>query len=221
MLLAVDTSTRMIGIALYDGNQVLSVDTWLSENHHTVELAAAVQANLARVGKTARDIHALGAALGPGSFTGLRIGLAFVKGVAFTHGLPVMGVPTLDIVAAAFPVDDQPLAAVLPAGRNRLAVGWYDAVDGEWRSRGKIDNLTVEELLERVTGPTCVSGEFSSQVRETLREAPDITLSSPALSLRSPIYLAEIAWKRWKAGQVDETAGLAPIYLHRGDPIPG
>ena len=59
--------------------------------------------------------------LGPGSFTGLRIGLALAKGMALARHLPVIGVPTLDILAAAQPVREENLVAILLAGRGRLA----------------------------------------------------------------------------------------------------
>ena len=61
-------------------------------------------------------------ALGPGSFTSLRVGLAFVKGLALARHLPIIGIPTLDVVAAAQEVRDLPLAAVLQAGRGRFSL---------------------------------------------------------------------------------------------------
>ncbi len=121
MLLAVDTSTRWIGLALYDGSQVLAEDVWQSQNHHTVELAPAVASLLRRTESGAAGLSALAVALGPGSFTSLRIGLGLVKGMALALHLPLIGVPTLDILAASQPVQDWPLATVLQAGRGRIA----------------------------------------------------------------------------------------------------
>ena len=89
MLLAVDTSTLWVGLALYDGKSVISEETWLSQNHHSVELAPALASLLGRSGVTGHDLSALAIALGPGSFTSLRIGLAFIKGLALALHLPV------------------------------------------------------------------------------------------------------------------------------------
>ncbi|HSV85615.1 MAG TPA: tRNA (adenosine(37)-N6)-threonylcarbamoyltransferase complex dimerization subunit type 1 TsaB, partial [Levilinea sp.] len=80
MLLAVDTSTQWMGLALYDGSQVLGEATWKTNSHHTVELAPALDDLLRRTGVTPGDLRALGVATGPGAFTSLRIGLALVKG---------------------------------------------------------------------------------------------------------------------------------------------
>ena len=164
MLLAVDTSTRAMGVSIYNGTRVLSEMTWISKNHHTIELAPTVDQALAHIGAKASDLQALGVAIGPGSFTGLRIGLALAKGLALSHRLPVIGIPTLDIVAAALPVPPgSRLAAVLEAGRRRLAVGWYQAQDGEWQSDGDLQNLTIEEFVEMITSPILVCGELSGK----------------------------------------------------------
>src|SRR5512138_1031812 len=103
MLLAVDTSTAQVGLALYDGSQVVSEYAWRSSQRHTVELAPAVAELLARSSLTMDNVQALGVALGPGSFTSLRVGLSLVKGLALARHLPLVGIPTLDILAAAQP----------------------------------------------------------------------------------------------------------------------
>jgi len=221
MLLGVDTSTQSVGIAIYDGSQILCEESWISRRYHTVELAKAVSENLTRAGLSASDLDVLGVALGPGSFTGLRIGLALVKGIAFTQQLPVIGVPTLDITARAVPLADGQLAAILQAGRNRLAVGWYQAEEGHWVLQGDIENLTLEDLVERIDKPTILTGELSREIRLSLQNHPEITPAEPTLAMRSPKYLAELAWERWKAGDVDDVLALKPYYLHKGEPIPG
>ena len=104
MLLAVDTSTAQVGLAVYDGVQVISEYAWRSGQRHTVELAPAVFELLKRCGLTMDDVRALGVALGPGSFTSLRVGLSLVKGFALARDLPLIGIPTLDILATAQPL---------------------------------------------------------------------------------------------------------------------
>lgn len=221
MLLGIDTSTQSVGIAIYDGSQVLCEESWISRRYHTVELAKAVQENLSRAGLSASDLDVLGVALGPGSFTGLRIGLALVKGIAFTHKIPVIGVPTLDITARAVPPADQRLAAVLQAGRDRLAVGWYHAVDGAWQSDDRVENISVPELIGRLDQPTILTGELTRELRLKLQDHKDTILVGPTLAMRSPKYLAELAWERWQQGDLDDVLQLKPYYLHKGDPIPG
>lgn len=220
MLLAVDTSTAQVGLAVYDGSLVLGEYAWRSTQRHTVELAPAVSELLARCGLTMEDVQVLAVALGPGSFTSLRVGLSLVKGLAIARQLPLIGVPTLDILAAAQPVSQLPLAVAIQAGRGRLAVGWYNSSEHGWQAQAPARVFTIETLAEELKGPALVCGEFTSAEREKLVQMPDVSLASPARSLRRPAVLAELAWARWQAGAVDNEATLAPIYLHVAGSIP-
>jgi len=231
ILLAIDTSTRVIGLALYDGAQVFSDWVWSSNDHHTTELAPAVQELLARCHLSVDVLGAIGVALGPGSFTGLRIGLALAKGIALVQRIPVIGIPTLDILAQAQLPQGIPMAAVLRAGRGRLAVAWYAPVAGPggekiWQSQARSEVLTAQDLAQRIQAPTLVCGELTEEERHLLSKKrsqnfKNIELASPAACLRRPSYLAELAWKRWQAGDIDDPASLTPIYLHLNDPVPG
>jgi tRNA threonylcarbamoyladenosine biosynthesis protein TsaB len=221
MLLAVDTSTNQMGLALHDGAQVIGELLWRSRYYHTVELAPAVADLFARSGLKINAIQALGVALGPGSFTSLRVGLAFIKGLALARHLPIMGIPTLDVVAAAQEVRDLPLAAVLQAGRGRLALTWYEASETGWQSKGPALVTTADELAESIQQPTIVCGELTADERQRLaRKRVNVVLPSPAACVRRPAVLAELAWERWQAGAQDDAASLAPIYLHLADSIP-
>ncbi|MEN8173121.1 MAG: tRNA (adenosine(37)-N6)-threonylcarbamoyltransferase complex dimerization subunit type 1 TsaB [Chloroflexota bacterium] len=222
MLLAIDTSTRNIGIALYTGERVLSEMFWSSPNYHTVELAPAVESMLEKARSGTHDLTAVGVAIGPGSYTGLRIGLAFAKGLAFSHHLPIIGIPTLDILAAAQPTAPLALAAVLEAGRNRYSVGWYRIEDEKWVPTDQLENMDIDDFAKSVQEPTRICGEISEDMHARLQQlGENIEIASPAESMRRPAVLAEIAWQRWQAGQVDDPTSLAPQYLHSGDPIPG
>jgi tRNA threonylcarbamoyladenosine biosynthesis protein TsaB len=220
MLLAVDTSTAQVGLAVYDGSQVISEYAWRSSQRHTVELAPAISDLLTRCGLTMDDIRALGVALGPGSFTSLRVGLSLVKGFAFARSLPLIGIPTLDILVAAQPLSKLPLLAAIQAGRGRLAAGWYKRSKGRWQAKEAARVVRAKALVEEVHSPVIVCAELMAEERRTLAANPNIQLVSPAGSVRRPAVLAEQAWKRWQAGDVDDGATLAPIYLHIAEPIP-
>ena len=220
MLLAVDTSTAQVGLALYDGAQVLGEMTWAAHQHHTTELAPALCGLLDRCGVSMDKVHALGVAIGPGSFTSLRVGLSLVKGIAFARHLPVVGLPTLDIIAAAQPVAKYPLVALLQAGRTRIAFNVYKNQKKEWQAEGEIRSGTVDELLTQIESSTIIAGELTSEDRKKLSKNKNVLLASPVNCVRRPSVLAELAWARWQADQVDDAAALAPIYLHvSGTPI--
>ena len=221
MLLAVDTSTTQVGIALYDGNTVIGETLWRGKLRHTTTLAPEIAALFKRTNSDMDEITALGVALGPGSFTSLRVGLALMKGLAFSRNLPLIGIPTLDILATAQPARDLRLATVLQAGRGRLAVGYYIASpSGIWESDGDLGVMNVAELVESIHNPTLVCGELLAEERELLEKSEWAELSSPSRSTRRPACLAELAWKRYQAADTDDAASLSPIYLQVGAVIP-
>lgn len=221
MLLAVDTSTQQVGIALFDGAQIIGEMIWRTKNHHTVEIAAGIEEILKKTGVDQDDLTGLGVALGPGSFTSLRIGLAIVKGLALSLHIPVSGVPTHDIVASLQPVSQYPLGAIIQAGRGRLAIAWYKNHNYSWVPDGNPEILNVNQLLEKIIKPTILCGELTAEERQVLsRQRKNVILASPIQSVRRPGQLAEIAWKKIRKHDFDDIASLAPIYLHVGDPIP-
>ena len=219
MLLAVDTSTSQMGLALYDGAQVQGEMLWHSRAHHTQELAPAVAGLLERSGLRTADLTCLGVATGPGSFTSLRVGLAFAKGLAMARHLPLVGIPTLDVTAAAVHASKIPLVAVLQAGRGRIAAAWYKAGRDGWHLTENPRVTTAQALESSIELPTMVCGELSAVERGLLAKNEAIKLASPAMCVRRPGLLAELAWARWQAGQVDPLASLAPVYLHIAEPI--
>lgn len=221
VLLAIDTSTRTVGVALYDGSQLIYESAWKSIDYHTVELAPTVEDALRRAALAPGELGALAVALGPGSFTGLRVGMAFAKGLCLVRHLPLVGVHTLDILAASQPILTIPLIGVLRAGRGRLAVGFYEVARNAWKPTGDTEILTITELADRINQPVYLCGELSDDEREQLlHSGAPVTLATPAQSLRRPGFLAEIAWKRWKSGRVEDPAAVVPLYIHYNDPVP-
>ena len=219
MLLAVDTSTTQMGLALYDGAQVVAEYAWRSGQRHTVELAPAIAELLARCALTMNDVNALGVALGPGSFTSLRVGLALVKGLALARHIPLIGIPTLDILARAQPSSKLPLAVAIQAGRGRFALGWYKVSRKQWQAQGEARVVTLEAIMAEAQSPLVMCGEFTDEIRQKIMLNENVRLVSPASSIRRPAVLAELAWARWQSGDVDDEASLAPVYLHVAEPI--
>jgi len=220
MLLAVDTSTTQVGLALYNENEVIAEMMWTSKQHHTSQLASALSDLMKRCNVTMDKVEVLGVAIGPGSFTSLRVGLSLVKGIAFARNIPVVGIPTLDVIASAQPLDKKPLISVLQAGRTRLAFGLYQSDKKQWQAQGKIRSGSVDELLSQIEESTIIAGELTSEQRKKISKHKKALLASPANCVKRPAVLAELAWARFQKNDVDDVATLAPIYLHvAGTPI--
>ncbi|MFQ5408580.1 MAG: tRNA (adenosine(37)-N6)-threonylcarbamoyltransferase complex dimerization subunit type 1 TsaB [Anaerolineales bacterium] len=212
MILAVDTATRRVGLALADENEILAEHYWRTADNHTRELAPAVARALRRADVQPAQLRAVAVAIGPGSFTGLRIGLGFAKGIALAHNIALVGVPTLDIVAQAQPAFDGTLIAALQSGRGRIAAGRYQWQAG-WHALAPAEITTWEAVVENLPGePVYICGEIDAAGRKLVQSRAQ--LAPATLNVRRAGVLAEIGRARFNAGDVDDPATLAPDYLH-------
>ena len=219
MLLAIDTATRLMSLALHDGLDLLAEETWHTQNNHTAELAPAIRAILARCEVEISDLTAMAVSIGPGSFTGLRIGIATAKGMAAGRKLPLVGVSTLDTLAAAQPqYPRHALITVVEAGRGRIIAATYRWGTGRWINRDEPRLMRWEGLLESIDGPAYVTGTISEEGRANLEAAQDkdvpVKLVSGAMRLRRAGFLAETALARLAESPDDfEPAKLLPLYV--------
>ncbi len=215
MILAIDTATRWLGMALHDGQMAVAEHGWRVKNTHTVELAPAVQQMMRRSGVSGADVKAIAVAIGPGSYTALRVGLGFVKGLALTLHVPLIGVQTLDIVAASIPQLPGELVVTAEAGRTRVCAGRYQWQGrNAWQANGVPTIVSWEALLDEVPGGATFAGEGVVQAARLIRAAgKELQMLPAAANVRRAGYLAEIGWQRFKRGRVDHAADLNPIYL--------
>ena len=215
LLLAIDTSTETAGLALYDGD-VISEVTWAAGRNQTVSLLTEIERLLSMNGRRAADLRALGVAVGPGTFNGLRVGMSVAKGLALGLGLPLVGVVTLDAVAYPHARARLPIRAFVAAGRGRAVYADYRHRNGRWVRLSEMQNTVIEHLAEGLTERTILVGDVVGEAATRLEEHALVTLPSPALRLRRPSYLAEIAFRRWQQGDVDRLEVLEPVYIQTG-----
>jgi tRNA threonylcarbamoyladenosine biosynthesis protein TsaB len=222
MLLALDTATQLISLALYDGQNLLAEQTWHTAFNHSSQLAPTLQVLLDRAGVSIHDLTAMAVCIGPGSYSGLRVGVSFAKGLAAVHHLPLVGISALDIIAAAQPHYANGLIVVVQAGRERIIVGRYQWRKGHWSPRGDVQLMDWDTLLESIDGPAHISGEISAAGHTILQEAQQkevpINIVPAAFRLRRAGFLAQEAWERYKAEPTAfDAAKLVPFYIKTQD----
>ena len=217
MILAIDTATRWLGLALHDGTAVLAEHGWRAFQTHTIELTPAVEEMLTREGITAVALKGIAVAIGPGSYTGLRVGLAVAKGMALANRTPLIGISTLDIVAAATGPYDVQLLVAAEAGRSRVCAAIY-----RWHTRHgwqAVAEPVIEAwaaLLSQLNRPTVVTGEITADAAKLIRKAGHQVVPAAA-GVRRAGYLAEIGWQRLRKNKADTASTLAPIYFRNPD----
>jgi tRNA threonylcarbamoyladenosine biosynthesis protein TsaB len=161
------------------------------------------------------DLTALAVSLGPGSFTGVRIGLAAAKGIALPHKLPVIGASTMEMAAYPFRGSSLPVWTIVQAGRGRIIAACYGLNDDEWRLQVEPFLTDVGTLAKQATKPALCTGEIDQAAAQTLQRGSEqkLTIVSPAGRLRRAGYLAEIAASRLEANYQDDPDALIPIYI--------
>ena len=209
-LLAIDTSTEQAGLALFDGEAMIEL-SWPAGRTQTVSVLPRIHEMLAAQGIMLKDVGAVGIAQGPGTFTGLRVGLSIAKGLAIVPGRSLVAVDTLLVTATPFVVAGLSTLAVLPAGRRRLV--WAEFEPGTPPAPPR--NTTLHELLDHLASrpPIVVAGELLPDQRAAMGDAGWPVVSG-ASGARRPGVLAEIAWDRWRAGDVVDPVTIEPLYLH-------
>ncbi len=207
-VLAVETSTLAGGVALVDGERLVAEYLLDVSVTHSERLLAAIDRVLADARWTPRDLEGLAVSIGPGSFTGLRVGVSTVKGLGWALGLPIAAVPTLDAMAATVPAAALPVCPVLTARRGEVYASLYrrdgDGLRREWDYLA----LAPEELAARLAEPTLVIGDGAGGVA-----SPHARRLPPPHRAPSPACVAILGRARLRLGETVAAHALAPFYL--------
>jgi tRNA threonylcarbamoyladenosine biosynthesis protein TsaB len=222
MILAIDTSTETISIAIYKPSTgVLFEQSWVSGREQTTQLLPNVQRAMSAVGVTVRDLTGVAVATGPGSYSGVRIGLSTAKTLAYALGIPLWGVPSLDALAyGQVAVTAAQVCAVLSMGRHRLAWALYRTKGTRWQRLTSYANTTAAEMAEMIKAQsariaTLFCGEITPETATTITGilGKEAAIAPAAAGLRRASYLAELALQRANRSEADDPATLQAIYL--------
>ncbi len=216
LLLALDTSSEMIGFAIAAPERLLAEAIWRGQRQGTATLLAEAIGALDALGYTKDDLRAVVIATGPGSFSGLRVGMGVAKGLALGLDIPIIGIPTLAFTAEPFRVARQPVCAMIAAGRSRFAYAVYEEQGGMLNEIRPLTHGTGEEIAAAlaVYPGVIVCGEVEGAAEAICTAGPGVTLPPAGVRIRRPGTLADMAWRRILRGEADDLVALEPIYLH-------
>ena len=219
-VLAIETSTRQLGVTALDGTRVLSSYEILGDYPHAVELPGAVTRVLKEAKLELAGLDALIVDIGPGSFTGLRIGLAFVKAIVFAQRLPVVGVASLDVLAASVNFAPHPIYAVMDARQGNVYLARYRC-DAQTQQLIKDSDYLlgpVAQVLASWTQPAIFVGDGCLVHGEAIRQhVPQALMVPSEFWLPNAATLARLGLARWQRGEQDDPGQLVPLYLYPMD----
>lgn len=214
-ILGIETATAVNSIAIIDENTILSEHTINPVESHNRHLLENIDHSLKTANLSIRDIDAVAVSVGPGSFTGIRIGISTAKSLAWASNIPLVGIPTLDALASRLPFTDHHICPILDARKRELYCALYKAKKGTIIRQTEYLVLSPETLVKRILEPTIFLGSgwivYGKELQERLKgkaiEAP--------LSFHAPrgSNIALLALEKIAGGQKDDPVTLKPIYV--------
>jgi tRNA threonylcarbamoyladenosine biosynthesis protein TsaB len=220
MLLAIDTSTRKAILAI-DGNGGRTVRQF--EPRMTQRLIFSELASL--LGDDILDrLTGIVIGLGPGSFTGVKIGVMAAKSLAWSRGIPIVGVGSLDAVAAGMPAPlnfDSLLIVAVPSTRGEAYIRAYRHLKDRWTGSGEIIDISLQSSNEPdwlPANPVIVSGEAAVQTSESIGKYREVSLAPEDLRYPSADGLFALAREKFETGNIDDPLYLAPDYVRLSQP---
>jgi tRNA threonylcarbamoyladenosine biosynthesis protein TsaB len=222
-VLAVESSTLTGAAALVVGDSVVAECRLNIAVTHSERLLGAVDHVLRSGGVSLGDVDALAVAAGPGSFTGLRIGVSTMKSLAFATGKPLVAVPTLDALAWTLPYAAHPVCPILDAKKDEVYAALYRTEVGRLERLTEYQALAPESLCEILArghpGPVIFVGDGVAPWAPLLRRVlgGDARLAPPGLRLPSAVTVADLARAALERGETADPSTLVPIYVRRSE----
>ncbi|GAM11401.1 tRNA threonylcarbamoyladenosine biosynthesis protein TsaB [Geobacter sp. OR-1] len=214
-LLTIDTSSSCCGVALTDGEQLIGEYLLAGGKAVSSRLFDAVERLMSDSGVAIADLDGFGVATGPGAFTGLRVGIAAVKGLAMATGKPVAGFSSLAMLAMNLPLARLPVCALYDARKNELYAGLYSCNAGLPIPLRPDEVISPEELAGWITGPTILVGDGAVRYREQLTAMLGglAIFAPPNAQLPRAANGAMIAHAALQRGDCVSPVDLLPVYL--------
>ena len=217
-ILAIETSTMLGGVAIADEKGLIAETRLNVKSTHSERLMATIDEQLRQSALSLGDIDVFAVASGPGSFTGLRIGLSTAKGLCYATGRPLVMVPTLEAFARSFPFCKYPVCVMLDARRGEV----YAAV---FRWKGVLvkllDEVSVapECLFRDLDSPVLLAGEGAQVYRERLSGllGERALFAAPEMMVPSPAGLAMLGLEKALRGEFTDASAAEPFYVRRSE----
>lgn len=219
LLLGIETSTSRSSVALVTTDQVVASASLGKPRRHGEFVTPAIKFCLDQSGMSVSDITGVAVGLGPGLFTGLRVGIATAQTFATARSLPTVGMSGLDVLAFRARHADRPICAAIDARRGQLFWAFYRPVPGGVQRDGELTLGRVDELAAEIQAhgaDVLVVGDGALAYRQNLDDC-DVQLAGADSAWPDAVDLAQIALPRFEREETIRPDQLQPIYLRHPD----
>ena len=215
-VLGIDTSGYANAVGVINGNQILADFVFEARRDSLEKIVANIDFALKEAGLTLDDIDGFGVGLGPGSWTGIRVGVTVGKILAFSTNKPVAGVPTLEVLAYTADNISATVCPIIDAGtKNTIYAALYRVKDGTVRRVSEYYIGDVPGLAEIVSAPVVFVGSGANSYRQLIGQIFDVSSDNVRIIEDAPrgAVVARLAAIRLERGESDDTLSLEPLYL--------
>jgi tRNA threonylcarbamoyladenosine biosynthesis protein TsaB len=219
-ILALDTATETGGVALLEGEVLQGQAQIRVSKTHANRLWATILFLLEQTGWGLDDIDLWVVTTGPGSFTGLRIGIATIKGLALATRKPVMGISTLEALAFSFPYCPYLICSLIDARQKEVFCAFFRSTpDGKIERIGEPQHIKPQILVKELKEPVLLVGNGAVLFKDFLKETlgPRAIFPTPHLNYISPFVLGILACSRFQVDQPYSPKEIQPLYIRPSD----
>lgn len=219
-VLAIDTSSIVATCAVMDDDKLIGEYILNHKKTHSQKIMPIIKEILSSCELTTDDIDVFGVAKGPGSFTGLRIGAATIKGLAHATDKPVVGISTLEALAFNIPFSDGIIVPMMDARRERVYTGIYKWQDGDLCVIQEPVAIEVEELMDILLDrneKVIVNGDGAMAYKDIISEklGSKVLFAPKSANLARAASVAELTMARAKEGKIESYMEMVPDYLRK------
>lgn len=218
MLLAIDTSSLVLSCALAEGNKLIAEWTVQKRLTHSEQLIPHLDMMMNEAGVSKKEVNAIAVSIGPGSFTGLRIGLATAKMASYIWKVPVIGVDTLEALAYNMKGANAFILPLVDAQKGNVYTALYAAYAEFWKELPE-SVLSIDDAIDGAIahgGPIVAVGECVDKYEKKLLEK-GIELAPPHNRLTRAGSVAVVGLEKLAKGEVDDPLKLLPNYIRRSE----
>ncbi|GIW46293.1 MAG: tRNA (adenosine(37)-N6)-threonylcarbamoyltransferase complex dimerization subunit type 1 TsaB [Deltaproteobacteria bacterium] len=219
LVLGIETSTYAGSVALIEDERVVGEVFINLGPSHSEKLLPIIEWLLREVGLNKEDVEGIAVSIGPGSFTSVRVGVATAKGLAFSLGVPVVGVSSLEVLALNFPFAPFVICSIIDARKGEVFMALFRSLNGSLERISEDTLVRPEHLISIIREKTIFVGDGTLSYRELLKDSlGELALfSTPGLNFPRASNCALIGIERLKKGQKDDVFSLAPKYLRKSE----
>lgn len=218
-ILGIDTSTMAASVAVIEDNQLVCEYTINTKKTHSQKLMPMIENMLKESDLNINDIDLIGICVGPGSFTGLRIGMATAKAIAHVNNIPIVGVTSLEMLAANMNLCDKKICSILDAQRNQVYTAKFEYIGNRLVQINDTDVLEIDKLINEISSSEddyILIGEAVYKYEEKLKDIENISIPSPSHNVTKSSSLCSIALEKYNQGEnIESCYTINPMYIRK------